>query len=172
MERITSLNRSNLEYIESLYQAYLEDPESSDPQWRLFFEGVEFAQKLPGKSQFSAQELSVYNLIEHYRDYGHLKASLDPLDLSKPDTASFDLAKFGLKPSDLDQTFAVGAILGSGRNEFSPGANGEGRILAKHGPGAPPKDVLPMRHVPSAGDAGPSEADLPIPGIQWYRSFV
>jgi 2-oxoglutarate dehydrogenase E1 component len=112
LERITSLNRSNLEYIEGLYQAYLEDPESSDPQWRLFFEGVEFAQKLPGKSQFSAQELSVYNLIEHYRDYGHLKASLDPLDLSKPDTASFDLAKFGLKPSDLDQTFAVGAILG------------------------------------------------------------
>jgi hypothetical protein len=27
------------------------------------------------------------------------------------------------------------------------------------------KDVLPRRHVPSAGDAGPSEADLPISGI-------
>lgn len=112
MERITSLNRSNLEYIESLYEAYLENPDSADPQWRLFFEGVEFAQKIPGKGGFSAQELSVYNLIEHYRDYGHLKANLDPLGLAKPSTASFDLAKFGLKQSDLDQTFAVGALLG------------------------------------------------------------
>jgi len=112
LERITSLNRSNLEYIESLYQAYLEDPDSADPQWRLFFEGVEFAQKLPGKSAFSAQELSAYNLIEHYRNYGHLKANLDPLGLAAPATASFELAKFGLKTSDLDQTFAVGALLG------------------------------------------------------------
>ena len=112
MERITSLNRSNLEYIENLYEAYLQDPENTDPQWRLFFEGVEFAQKLPGKSQFSTQELSVYNLIEHYRNYGHLKAQLDPLGLIKPRTESFDLGAFGLKPADLDSTFAVGALLG------------------------------------------------------------
>ncbi|MGZ3722345.1 MAG: 2-oxoglutarate dehydrogenase E1 component, partial [Bdellovibrionales bacterium] len=52
------------------------------------------------------------NLIEHYRDYGHLKANLDPLGLAKPASESFELSKFGLKPSDLDQTFAVGALLG------------------------------------------------------------
>src|ERR1700722_15419684 len=108
LERITSLNRSNLEYIESLYQAYLQDPDGADPQWRLFFEGVEFAQKLPGQSQFSAQELSVYNLIEHYRAYGLLKANLQPLGLVGPSTESFELANFNLKPSDLEQTFAVG----------------------------------------------------------------
>ncbi len=113
MERVTSLNRSNLEYVESLYQTFLQNPESLEPQWRLFFEGVEFAQNLPAPGgQFSQSELAVYNLIEHYRDYGHLKANLDPLGLWKPSLESFDLGKFGLKASDLDQTFAVGALLG------------------------------------------------------------
>lgn len=112
MERISSFNRSNLEYIESLYQTFLNNPDSLDPQWRLFFEGVEFAQKLPGQSTFSEKELGVYNLIEHYRNYGHLKAKLDPLDLTQPDTESFALSRFGLSENDLDQTFAVGNLLG------------------------------------------------------------
>jgi 2-oxoglutarate dehydrogenase E1 component len=113
LERVTSVNRSNLEYIESLYQSFLENPNNLDPQWRLFFEGVEFAQNLSGPSGgFSEQELAVYNLIEHYRDYGHLKANLDPLGMSQPAVESFDLSRFGLKSADLEQSFAVGALLG------------------------------------------------------------
>jgi 2-oxoglutarate dehydrogenase E1 component len=112
LERISSLNRSNLEYIETLYQSFLDNPEALEPQWRLFFEGVEFAQKLPGQTGFSEKELGVYNLIEHYRNYGHLKAKLDPLGLSQPDTESFNLARFGLSDADLEQTFAVGHLLG------------------------------------------------------------
>lgn len=116
MERITSLNRSNLEYIETLYQTFLQTPDSLDPQWRLFFEGVEFAQKLPGQTQggFSTTELNVYNLIEHYRNYGHLKADLDPLKMSTPLAESFDLANFGLSQNDMEQTFSIGSILGLG----------------------------------------------------------
>jgi len=114
LERISSLNRSNLEYIENLYQTFLESPDSLEPQWKLFFEGVEFAQKLPGQSTFSEKEIGVYDLIEHYRDYGHLKAKLDPLDLSPPQGESFELARFGLSDADLDQTFAVGNLLGMG----------------------------------------------------------
>lgn len=112
MERTTSFNRSNLEYIESLYQTFLQNPETLEPQWRLFFEGVEFAQKLPLQSQFSEKELGVYNLIEHYRNYGHLKAKLDPLGITPADTASFDLANFGLTPQDLEETFAISALIG------------------------------------------------------------
>ena len=42
------------------------------------------------KRQFSAaQELGVYNLIEHYRDYGHLKANLDPLKLAESEMELF-----------------------------------------------------------------------------------
>jgi len=112
LERISSLNRSNLEFIESLYQTFLNNPDSLEPQWQLFFEGVEFAQKLPGQSQFSEKELGVYNLIEHYRDYGHLKADLDPLDLIPRREESFELGRFGLSEADLDQSFAVGNLLG------------------------------------------------------------
>jgi 2-oxoglutarate dehydrogenase E1 component len=113
LERITSLNRSNLKYIEGLYQTFLDNPESLEPQWRVFFEGVEFAQKLPGQSgQFSQTELNVYNLIEHYRDYGHLKSKLDPLGLLPPDSNSFALEQFGLSEKELDQSFGVGALIG------------------------------------------------------------
>ncbi|MBX3022723.1 MAG: 2-oxoglutarate dehydrogenase E1 component [Bdellovibrionales bacterium] len=109
---MTSITRSNLEYIENLYQSYLQNPETLDPQWRLFFEGVEFAQNLPGQSTFSEKELGVYNLIQQYRDYGHLKAKLDPLGLSPARAESFDLAQYGLTNADLDQKFAVGALVG------------------------------------------------------------
>lgn len=113
MERISSLNRSNLEYIEGLYQTFLENPDSLEPQWRVFFEGVEFAQKLPGQTgQLAESELNVYHLIEHYRNYGHLKSKLDPLGLIAPETASFELAQFGLSDKDLDQGFGVGALIG------------------------------------------------------------
>ncbi len=118
MEPLSSINHSNLEFIENLYSAFLQNPESVDPQWRLFFEGVQFAQNLSGPSVgaagFSEKELAAYNLIEHYRDYGHLKADLDPLGLTKPETESFELARFGLSEQDLDQPFAVGNLLGLG----------------------------------------------------------
>ena len=112
MESTTSLNRSNLEYIEGLYETFRANPAAVDPQWRLFFEGVEFGQSRPAQGSFSQKELGVYNLIEHYRDYGHLKAKLDPLGLAVPPTESFALANFGLADADLGQTFAVGALVG------------------------------------------------------------
>lgn len=112
MEKFNYMNRSNMEFVESLYQRFLQDPEDIEPQWRLFFEGVEFAQTRPAKGSFAASELDVYNLIEHYRNYGHLKAKLDPLGLQKAATESFDLARFNLKSADLEKTFQVGTVLG------------------------------------------------------------
>lgn len=120
MERVSSVNHSNAAYIESLYQTFLTNPESLDPQWQMFFEGVAFAQNLPGTGagastgSFSEKELSVYNLIEHYRNYGHLKANLDPLQMWKTDESSFDLGRFTLTAADLEQPFAIGNLLGLG----------------------------------------------------------
>jgi len=101
-----------MEFIESLYQTYLQNPDSVEPQWRLFFDGVEFAQQLPTPSSFSEKELGVYNLIEHYRNYGHLKAKLDPLGLSRPEESSFALKNFGLDDRDLGAKFSIGALIG------------------------------------------------------------
>ncbi len=112
MEKFSYLTRSNLEYIEDLFQTFRDNPESLPPEWRMFFEGVEFAQNLSPKGGFNSQELDVYNLIETYRSYGHLKAKLDPLELVERKAPVLDLARFNLKESDLDQVFQIGSILG------------------------------------------------------------
>ncbi|MGE4132900.1 MAG: 2-oxoglutarate dehydrogenase E1 component [Bdellovibrionales bacterium] len=114
MERLSAVNHSNAEYIESLYRTYQQDPEGLDPQWKMFFSGVEFAQNLQGQgpATFSDKELAAYNLIDHYRNYGHLKADLDPLKLQARQTETFELSRFGLSESDLHATFSVGALVG------------------------------------------------------------
>jgi 2-oxoglutarate dehydrogenase E1 component len=133
------MNRVNLEYVETLMEKYLENPDSIDPVWQKFFEGVEFGQSgnfqlhkssgnLASKSENSASnqnsssntfdqsspELKVYELIQAYRDYGHLKAKLDPLNLQKRQTTFLDFKSFNLQESDASKVFSMGQILGLG----------------------------------------------------------
>ncbi len=121
MDKLSYMQRSNLEYIESQYQAYQTNPDSVDESMRLFFEGVDFAQNLSPKGAeatggaLSRKELNVYHLITIYRQYGHLLADLDPLKLSKVDASMLALSNFGLTDADLDQEFEAGDILGLGR---------------------------------------------------------
>lgn len=114
MEKFSHLNRTNLEFIESLFEKFKSNPESVGDEWTRFFEGVEFAKGL-GEGQesgFSIKELSVYQLVEHYRNYGHLKASLDPLKLQKKKEDSFRLEEFNLSSADLEKSFSVAHHLG------------------------------------------------------------
>src|SRR5271170_861371 len=110
LEKFSYINRGNMEFVEELYQKFLHDPDSVEPQWKMFFDGVEFGQSLPAQGGFSLKEFGVYNLIEHYRSYGHLKADLDPLHLQKIRPESFELDRFHLEQADLDATFQVGSI--------------------------------------------------------------
>lgn len=113
MEKFSYLTRPNLEYIEDLFQHFKQNPDSLSPEWRMFFEGVEFAQNL-GASQegYPRQELDVYNLIETYRSYGHLRADLDPLGILQRNAPVLELARFNLSDADLDKVFHIGNILG------------------------------------------------------------
>jgi 2-oxoglutarate dehydrogenase E1 component len=104
-----SISGENLEYIESLYSIYKNNPDDLDPQWRDFFSGVDFAADTGGG--LSAKELNVYNLIQAYRDYGHFQANLDPLAMRAP-VSDFALANFGLNEKDLSARFSVAALLG------------------------------------------------------------
>lgn len=116
MEKFTYIHRSNLEYIEEQLAKFHQDPESIDPQWRMFFEGMEFAQSLgESASHFSTKELEVSTLIKVYRDYGHLKAKLDPLGLLTPQTETFALKNFNLDETDLHADFQIGLHLGLGQ---------------------------------------------------------
>lgn len=60
---------------------------------------------------FSHSEHMVFKLIEHYRDYGHLKANLDPLGIQKAETEGFELRHFNLKESDLKNVCSVGQMI-------------------------------------------------------------
>ena len=111
MEAQGYLNRTNMEYIDQLYEQYQNSPENVEPQWRMFFEGMEFGQNQAPSKQLSEKELDVYHLIRRYRDYGHLKANIDPLELSKNTTSMFDLNNFNLSEADLNQRFKAGQFI-------------------------------------------------------------
>ena len=111
-EKHAYLNRPNLEYIEGLYQDFLKSPDSIDGDWRLFFEGVEFAKGLKESTGLSSKELDVYNLIRAYRDYGHFEANLNPLSTATKSFPELSFGNFDLGESDLDSRFEIGAIVG------------------------------------------------------------
>ncbi|MGE3386926.1 MAG: 2-oxoglutarate dehydrogenase subunit E1, partial [Bdellovibrionales bacterium] len=117
MEKFAFMSRTNLEYIEDMFTRFRQQPDSLPPEWRMFFEGVEFAQNLNSSTGegFSGKELDVYNLIETYRSYGHLKAKLDPLEMNQRQALVLELAHFNLSEKDLDQNFHIGSTLGLGQ---------------------------------------------------------
>ncbi|MEK7357584.1 MAG: thiamine pyrophosphate-dependent enzyme, partial [Bdellovibrionota bacterium] len=112
MEKISYANRANLDFIEGLYQNYRINPESVDPQWQKFFEGVEFAKELSTESGLSLKELDVFRLINAYRDYGHFEANLNPLAGGTKSFPELSFQNFNLGDADLDQTFEVGGLIG------------------------------------------------------------
>ncbi len=115
MEKFTYTNRPNLEYLEGLYQEFRKNPESVSADWKLFFDGVEFAQTLPqvsADSGLSSKELDVFRLITAYRDYGHFEANLNPLATGNRSFPELSLHSFNLADSDLDSRFEIGALVG------------------------------------------------------------
>lgn len=104
------MNHMNLEYLESLYNQFKTSPDSVEPDWKRFFEGVEFAKD--GVFGFSEKELEVYNLITAYRNYGHFEADLDPLTNSVAPSEQLSLGKFNLTEKDLSRKFQIGSMIG------------------------------------------------------------
>jgi 2-oxoglutarate dehydrogenase E1 component len=116
LEKFSYLSRPNLEYIEGLYQSFRNSPDSIDPEWRMFFQGVEFAQNLGGKlgaqAGLSSKELDVFRLVNAYRDYGHFEANLNPLAGGTKSFPELSLFHFNLSEADLDTRFEIGALIG------------------------------------------------------------
>lgn len=112
------MSRSNLEYLEKIYNDFKDNPNQLEKEWQRFFEGVEFAQekgigrKVSGDTDVAAEssaEVLANKLVNIYRDYGHLKAKLDPLGLKRPeDDKEFETFKnLGLDKADKDKKFNV-----------------------------------------------------------------
>ena len=126
---LSFFNSSNSQYLEEMYEKYLQDPNSVDQSLQYFFCGFEARQteikvdvqtgvvrrgkmpsefyqdfeyssaSMPGKNQMDRQE-RVFELISAYRKYGHLSAHINPL--GQPVLSSFlNLSEHGLSESEI-----------------------------------------------------------------------
>ena len=131
MKDFSYITHSHPSYIEGLYQDFVKDPESVDPDFRRFFEGFDFAvasaQATNGHAATEAapstvaaiadagqlaKEFSVYQLIQAYRIKGHLVANTNPIRKRKDRGANLELKYFGLGEGDLEKTFTAGRFIG------------------------------------------------------------
>ncbi len=128
MKDFSYITNSHPAFIENLYNDFVSNPESVDPEMRKFFEGFDFAVE-NGKPQDATpatttaniesanpvdiqKELSVYQLIQAYRKKGHLIAKTNPIRERKDRRANLGLENFGLNDGDLSKSFEAGKFLG------------------------------------------------------------
>lgn len=125
------ITQSHPGYIENLYQDFVKNPLSVDPDLRKFFEGFDFAVSsgkwtdIKGGEVNAApttdvaidwmREINVYRLIVGYRNKGHLIAKTNPIRERKDRGAHIELSDFGFTATDLDQSFFAGQLIGLGR---------------------------------------------------------
>ncbi|NML22803.1 2-oxoglutarate dehydrogenase E1 component [Pseudoflavitalea sp. G-6-1-2] len=133
MKDFSYITNSHPAFIENLYQDFVKNPDSVDPEFRKFFEGFDFA-VAEGKASANGngasngvaaetvsasgidwkKEVSAYRLILGYRNKGHLIAKTNPIRTRKDRGANLDLSFFGFTDADLDKSFQAGNLIGLG----------------------------------------------------------
>ena len=113
MNFLDFIARANPDYVESLYRQYKDDPASVDERWALVFAGYEFASRndTPATAD-GGPTLRVADLVDAYRNFGHLAADLDPLGHSPRAHPFLELERFGFTESDLGRTVTSGTFCG------------------------------------------------------------
>jgi len=125
------LSGGSMAYVDSLYEDYLEDPDSVPADWREVFSALpqvngttqelshrdvrnyflEQANK-PFTSVIQggdSHQYQVASLINDFRSLGHLAARLDPLEMTeRPDVPNLDLAYHDLDKVDKNRKFFAG----------------------------------------------------------------
>ncbi|OKS87942.1 2-oxoglutarate dehydrogenase E1 component [Mucilaginibacter polytrichastri] len=125
MDRFTYLNNENTAYIDSLYEAYQQDPASVDYGWQKFFEGFDFGKGSEGAHAVAGsaetppnhvlKEINVLNMINGYRSRGHLFTHTNPVRERRQYFPGKELETFGLSDADLDTVFNAGVEIGLGK---------------------------------------------------------
>ena len=131
MKDFSYITSSHPAFIENLYQDFLQDPNSVDPDLKKFFEGFDFAvgqgkngtngtaisTETSGATTESfdwKKEVGAYRLILGYRNKGHLIAKTNPIRQRKDRGANLDLGFYGFTEADLDKTLHAGNMIGLG----------------------------------------------------------
>lgn len=137
MDKYSYIANAHANYLDELFKAYKEDPESIDESWKKFFEGFEFGQKQFGESSSSGEmatpkEMAVRNLIYNYRSWAHLKSDTNPVRSRRPHTAKLELTDFGLSDQDLKTEFEVGSEIGLGKTTLKNILDKLKKVYASH----------------------------------------
>ncbi|WP_027377452.1 2-oxoglutarate dehydrogenase E1 component [Kaistella palustris] len=131
MDKFSFLNAAHSQLIEDLYQQYTKYPDSLEPSWKAFFQGFDFALEnygensedvsaaVPGPVQYATQAISsgeipedikkefkILNLIEGYRQRGHLFTNTNPVRERRHHEPTLDIENFGLSKEDLNKKFS------------------------------------------------------------------
>lgn len=118
MDQFSYIGNSDANVMDQLYRQYLLDPQSVDEGYRLFFQGFDFALKnydLPStKGGMMDKEFLVINLIQGYRQRGHLFTATNPVRSRRKYFPTLDLEHFGLSTRDLNTVFQAGQEIGIG----------------------------------------------------------
>ena len=132
MKDFSYITHSHPAYIEGLYNDYVQNPDSVDPEYRKFFEGFDFAVSNGTNGHTAAKEgapataataptadagkvgkeLAVYSLIDAYRRKAHLVAHTNPIRPRKDRPANLEPRFFGLSDADMQQKFVAGKAVG------------------------------------------------------------
>ncbi|MEP7258777.1 MAG: 2-oxoglutarate dehydrogenase E1 component [Flavitalea sp.] len=140
MKDFSFITNSHPAFIESMYQDFLKNPDTIDPDFRKFFEGFDFAVSSRNGNANGAsnsnvaggpkpadpvvnrttdgvdwkKELGAYRLILGYRNKGHLLAKTNPIRPRKDRGANLDLSFFGFTEEDMLKNFFAGNLIGLG----------------------------------------------------------
>ncbi len=118
MDKHSYIGNQDIAAIEELYQDYIKNPESVEISWRHFFQGFELARtNYPSNPtdyipENINKEFAVINLINGYRQRGHLFTKTNPVRARRTYSPTLDYANFKLEESDLDTEFEAGHNIG------------------------------------------------------------
>lgn len=121
MDKFSLVGNQEITAVEELYKNYLEDPFKVEQSWRNFFEGFELARKSYQEPVVSEadenriqKEFKILNLINGYRQRGHLFTRTNPVRKRRDYSPTLDYKNFGLEEDDLNIVFHAGKEIGIG----------------------------------------------------------
>jgi len=117
VDPLSFLNNVDPKQLDVLYAQYLNNSDSVDRSWRLFFAGFDLANSHFSDDAASPQtlkEFKVLDLIHGYRTRGHLFTLTNPVRTRRSYFPDLSLENYGLDKSDLDIVFQAGNEIGLG----------------------------------------------------------
>jgi len=128
MDKFSFLNSAHTSFFAEMYDQYLESPDTLEPSWKAFFQGFDFGlesanitvegQKFEVPENIS-KEFKVVNLIDAYRQRGHLFTITNPVRQRRKYSPTLDIENFGLTQKDLNLVFSAGEVVGIGPDKLS-----------------------------------------------------